>query len=270
MRKIYLIIIISLLILVFISNIPNTSKAYNSTGIILKVNASPLYIENQSIVIEIEGLYFVNNIPQGTQINYQISIFQNNNLVESNDISGQNGMIIYTQLNGLPVGLYSYSISASCEGVTSSINSGQFLVTYPPVPYTAYFLSNGEFVFHSDQYTLKGKYDPNYTFTIVIEYIYAGGGSYTSNTFTNVTNMTFTPTDMGQIVAVNIIDKWGWINSASINIAKMQFTGTPLTYDFSYYQRSPYTSVWWQNLIIDLILIGIFFIIVIRYARSRT
>jgi len=270
MNKISIIFIISLLMLLLIGNIPNISGASNSTGIILKANVSPLYIENQSIFMQLQALYFVNNIPQGTMINYEISIFQNNNLIEKGDISGQNGMIINAQLNGLPVGLYSYSIVASSQGVISPINSGQFLVTYPPVSYTAYFLSNGKFVFHSDQYTIKGKYDPNYTFTIVIQYIYVGGGSYIAHTFYNVTNMTFTPPNMGQIVAVNIIDRWGWINSASINIAQMQFVGIPLTYDFSYYERSPYSSVWWQNLLIDVIIIALIFLVLIWYVRSRT
>jgi hypothetical protein len=265
MKKIALTIIF-IFILVF-TVVPSVHADNN--GIILRTDVSPLYIANQTICMELQGLYYINDIPQNAVLTFTVIIMHNGNLSEIQNFTAQNGMIIPVYLNGLPVGAYNFEVYAICGNVRSPNNDGQFLITYAPIPYTAYFLSGGELVFHSDDYSYKGVYNKNYTFTVSIRYLTNTGSSYVVQLFTGITNCTFYPQNEGQIVSASVEDCYGWLNSASMNIAQMDFAGVPITYDFGFSQRQPFESVEWENVLLAVLIIAFLFMVLIWYYRGR-
>jgi hypothetical protein len=46
----------------------------------------------------------------------------------------------------------------------------------------------------------------------------------------------------GGIVIIDIIDKWGWKNSATMDLSSFSFTGIPEMYDYGYKYREPFWS----------------------------
>ncbi|MEM3191607.1 MAG: hypothetical protein QW292_05830 [Candidatus Parvarchaeota archaeon] len=266
-------VLVVALILLFLS-LSSITLLGNAQGqqTVLRVNVAPMYIENVSMAIGIEGLYAVNDIPQAVELQYNIQVYTaNGTYVEGGSISEQNGFPFTYYLPGIPRGYYYLTVDYTVDGVTSSNETIYFIVAPPPVPYVAFFLSNGEFVFHSEMLNATGKANQSYWFHVSIAYQYQGGTAQIINVF-NTTNMTFMPVNEGQIVVVNIQDRWGWLNSAGINIKKEIFTGPPLIYSFSGIP-APYSSVWLENIIVDIVLIaallGAFFVYLIRRRRKK-
>ncbi len=221
---------------------------------VLRVNVAPMYIENTSIYVQMEGLYAENNIPQSAALMYYLTIYSaNGTRIEGGEITQQNGETFTYYLNGIPEGYYSLDVYFTAAGSNSSVETIYFIVSPPPVPYTALFLSNGEFLFHSDVLNTTGKANRSYWFQVTISYQFQGGSSQTVGVY-NTTNMTFMPANEGETVVVNIMDRWGWLNSAGVNMQQDVFTGPPLTYSFANVPN-PYSSVWYDNILVDVLII---------------
>ncbi|MCL4447047.1 MAG: hypothetical protein M1163_01410, partial [Candidatus Thermoplasmatota archaeon] len=224
--------------------------------------------ENTSIYVQIEGIFAIENIPQSSALTYYLSIYDNNgSKIESGTITAPNGEILTYYLNGIEQGYYSLQVYFTTNGENCSPITTNFLVSPPPVPYTALFLSNGEFIFHSDMLNTTGKANQSYPFQVTISYQFPGGSSQTVGVF-NTTNMTFTPSNEGETVVVNVMDKWGWLNSAGVNIQQDIFSGPPLTYTFGNVPN-PYGSVWFENVIGDVMII-VFLLGTIYYFVRRS
>lgn len=244
-------ILISLTLLLLVVTTTSTVSGQES---VLRVNVAPMYIANTSIYVQLEGLFAENNIPQAASLTYYLAIYSSNgSQVEGGSITQQNGLGFTYYLNGIPDGYYYLNVYFTTGSGNSSLETIYFIVSPPPVPYTAMFLSNGDFVFHSDVLNATGKPNQSYWFQVTISYQFQGGGSQTAGTF-NTTNMTFKPADEGETVVVNIMDKYGWLNSEGINLQNDIFTGPPLVYSFAAVPN-PYSSVWYQNILIDVLII---------------
>jgi hypothetical protein len=256
-------IALALLSLVVTTTIPASGQES-----VLRVNVAPMYIENTSIYVQLEGLFAENNIPQSASLTYYLTIYSSNGSeIEGGSITQQNGVIFTYYLNGIPEGYYYLDVYFTTGNSNSSIETVYFIVAPPPVPYTAFFLSNGEFVFHSDMLNTTGKANQSYWFRITISYQYLGGGSETAGSF-NTTNMTFRPTNEGETVVVNIMDKYGWLNSAGMDLQNDIFTGPPLVYSFAPVPN-PYSSVWYENIIVDVVIIVVLLGGIYLYARKN-
>ena len=244
-------ILISLTLLLLVVTTTSTVSGQES---VLRVNVAPMYIANTSIYVQLEGLSAENSIPQAASLTYYLAIYSSNgSQVEGGSITQQNGLVFTYYLNGIPDGYYYLNVYFTTGSGNSSLETIYFIVSPPPVPYTAMFLSNGDFVFHSDVLNATGKSNQSYWFQVTISYQFQGGGSQTAGAF-NTTNMTFKPADEGETVVVNIMDKYGWLNSEGINLQNDIFTGPPLVYSFAAVPN-PYSSVWYQNILIDVLII---------------
>lgn len=236
---------------------------------VLRVDLAPMYIANESIVIGFEGIYAINNIPQSGDLVYHVIIISaNNTTVESNTISEPNGYSFQLTMNGIPEGYYLLKASYNFGNVSSGNQSGSFLVSPPPVPYSAFFLGNGELVFHSLMLNSTGKPNASYPFIVTVSYQYPGGSAVVAHVF-NTTNMTFAVPDQGQTVVVNVMDKYGWLNSQSINIQEQVYTGMPLVYTFGQVPQ-PYASTWLPNILIDVVLIAVLLGGMYKYFKRKS
>ncbi len=235
---------------------------------VLRVNVAPMYIANTSISVQLEGLFAENNIPQAAALTYYLTVYSSNgSQIEGGSITQQNGVIFTYYLNGISEGYYYLNVYFTTADSNSSLETTYFIVSPPPVPYIAMFLSNGDFIFHSDVLNTTGKPNQSYWFQVTISYQFQGGGSQTVGTF-NTTNMTFKPADEGETVVVNIMDKYGWLNSAGINLQNDIFTGPPLVYSFAAVPN-PYSSVWYQNILIDVLIIAVLLGGIYLYVRNN-
>ncbi len=262
-RLIAIFIALTLLFLVAIAT--GTASGQES---VLRVNVAPMYIENTSIYVQLEGLFAENNIPQAAALTYYLTIYSSNgSQIEGGSITQQNGVVFTYYLNGIPEGYYHLNVYFTTAGSNSSMETTYFIVSPPPVPYTAMFLSNGDFLFHSDVLNTTGKPNQSYWFQVTISYQFQGGSSQTIGAF-NTTNMTFRPADEGETVVVNIMDRYGWLNSAGINLQNDIFTGPPLVYSFAAVPN-PYSSVWYQNILIDVIIIVVLLGGIYLYVRRN-
>ena len=250
--------ILLLLCLLIVVAVPATAHASSMNGIIFRANVNEMYIEDQPIPVQVQALYFQNSVPQSTSITVYVTI--------SNLTSGQSfnstfnvssGVPQFVYLRSLPVGEYSFKAYASALGQSSQETNLEFLVAPPPVPYTASFVSGGLFSFHSNIANKTGAYNVNYTFTLNIYYQYPGGGAEQVSSYRNVTNLTLKFPDDGQIVVINVIDRYGWLNGMNINPSAGIFSGAPYTYDFNIVNQAPFSAVYAANFIPVVIAIAI-------------
>ena len=268
-----LVVAASLLILVMVSTFPVSINAASVpvNGIIFSVDVSEMYIEDQPIPVQVQALYFQNSVPQTTAITIYATV--------TNVTSGQSfnftfnvssGVPQSIYLRSLPIGEYSFQAYAYAMGQSSKEASLEFLVSPPPVPYMASFVSGGLFSFHSDMLNRTGHYNTNYTFTLDVYYQYPGGTAELVSTYRNVTNLTLKFPDDGQIVVINIIDEYGWVNGMGLNPPAGIFSGAPYTYDFNIVNQEPFSSVYVANFIPDVI--AVFFlalVMVLLVDRTR-
>lgn len=268
-----LVVAASILALLLVSAFPMPVYAASTpvNGIIFSVDVSEMYIENQPIPVQVQALYFQDSVPQSTAITIYASV--------TNVTSGQSfnftfnvssGVPQSIYLKSLPIGEYSFQAYAYAMGQSSKEANLEFLVAPPPVPYSASFVSGGLFSFHSNMLNKTGHYNLNYTFTLNVYYQYPGGTAEEVSSYRNVTNLTLKFPDDGQIVVVNVIDRYGWLNGMSINPPAGIFSGPPYSYDFNIVNQEPFSSVYVANFIPDVI--AVFFlalVIVLLVDRTR-
>ena len=260
--------VLLLLCLLIVVAVPATAHASSMNGIIFRANVNEMYIEDQPIPVQVQALYFQDSVPQSTSITVYVTI--------SNLTSGQSfnstfnvssGVPQFVYLRSLPVGEYSFQAYASSLGQSSQETNLEFLVAPPPVPYTASFVSGGLFSFHSNIANKTGAYNENYTFTINVYYQYPGGGAEQVSSYRNVTNLTLKFPDDGQIVVINVIDRYGWLNGMNINPSEGIFSGSPYTYDFNILNQQPFAAVYAANFVPDVIAIAIVTLFVLFFYR---
>ena len=236
--------------------------AYSSAGggnyIIMRANVNPLYIEGESIFIQAFILVFKNNKPtdesatlhikiQGLNVNYSYS--------EETILRGGKRESIY--LPALQEGHYKITLYAEKGTLKSRTFTFDFGVSKPPVPYSAEFSPGGsKFYFKSLKLTENGTIDPNYPFTLKFYSMQHGGGETLVRTITNVTELTMKIPESWRhgILIVEVIDKWGWKNSATMDLSSFSFTGIPLMYDYEYALREPFRSHHWKYIIVSILI----------------
>lgn len=250
-----------------------------SAETLFSANVNQEYIEGQSFPIGILATYFQevdgNLQPQTTTVEIFVTIVDLNTGQDSYNSSYNvsSGLPQYIYIPSLAPGPYQFQGYASALGTSSGQVNIQFVATAAPVPYTAGFVGGGLFHFHSDVLNKTRVYNPNDSFTIDIYYQYIGGTAELFAAYTNVTNFTMSFPDDGQIVVINIVDKYGWINGMNIDPSLAIFRGTPYSYDFGLASRQPFFSVEVQNFIPDSIGVFILTLVVIlvvyRIRRGR-
>ena len=262
--------VLVLLCLLIVVAVPATAHASSINGIIFRANVNEMYIEYQPIPVQVQALYFQNSVPQSTSITVYVTIL---NLTSGQSFNStfnvSSGVPQFIYLRSLPVGEYSFQAYASALGQSSQETDLEFLVAPPPVPYTASFVSGGLFSFHSNMVNKTGAYNVNYTFTLDVYYQYPGGTAELVSTYRNVTNLTLRFPDEGQIVVINIVDRYGWLNGMNINPSAGIFSGIPYTYDFGITQQQPFYSIYAQNFVPVVIAIAIVTLFML-FAYRRT
>ena len=256
-----------LLLLIVAAMIMPIAEA-QSPQFVLRSNVAPMYIANQTIDVQVEGIYAVNNVPQPASLLYTLSVSSMNGTpIETGSTTQPNGLQFFYYFNGLRPGMYEFSAYFTVDGYTSSPIGLTFLVSPPPVPYTAYFLSNGVFYFRSNVDNLTGSPSMLYPFTVTIAYQYQGGGSQVIAVFNDTTNLTYTPENIGQTVVITVQDKWGWMNSNNMNIADMQFVGLPYTYTFAASPPQPFGAAWGYDIAGVLAFIALIGVLLVVFSR---
>jgi len=268
MKALKLFIIFMLILASFMPVLTISTASSINNGVIFRANVNEMYIENQPMPVQIQALYFQNSIPQMTSVEISITLtnLSSNQQVQQN-FNVSSGVMQTIYMQGLPPGEYSFTAEATAMGYSSPEFSEQFLVAPPPVPYSAVFENGGYFSFHSDVLNATGHYNKNYTFTILVYYEYVGGQAQLMNEYTNVTNISLSFPNDGQIVVINIIDRYGWINGMNINPAQGIFVGTPYIYNFNVQGQQPFASIYVSNFIYDAIVILIIMILLIVVVR---
>lgn len=253
MKSIISFMIMAMVIALFMTVVPVNGQG---PQMIERANVAPMYIANQTIDVQVEGLYAISNVPQAGSLSYTLSVLnENGTIVETGNITEPNGLEFFYYFNGLPPGMYTFSAVFYINGISSQPIELNFLTSPPPIPYTAYIANgNGTFYFHSDEYNLTGAYNVSDPFTVVVAYQYPGGGAQTIGIY-NTTNFTFTPENLGQTVVINVRDKWGWQNSNHIDLQALEFTGTPYSYTFANSPPEPFGSSWWTNVLVIVFVI---------------
>ena len=268
MSKAAFLILIGLFVMMAV---PTTAHGSAINGLIFRANVNEMYIENQPIPVQVQALYFENSVPQSTAITVYVSIV---NLTSGQSYNSSfnvsSGVPQFIYLRSLPVGEYSFQAYASALSQSSQETSLEFLVAPPPVPYTASFVSGGLFTFHSNMMNKTGHYNVNYTFTLNVYYQYPGGAAEQVSSYQNITNLSVRFPDDGQIVVVNVIDRFGWLNGMNINPSEGIFSGAPYTYDFNIVNQAPFSSIYAANFIPDVIAVAVVTLIALFfYMRAR-
>ena len=255
-------IALALFLLLSLSYFPGNTDAEGGNYIILRAYAQPYYIENQSMQIMFYIVVFREGKPTNENVNVHIDITGINvNKTYSTVINIRGGKKVTEFLPGLPEGHYRIEIYAEKDNITSEPIKQDFGVTKPPVPYECFFDNDGSKIyFKSLQLNKTGDIDPNFTFTLYIYVYQHGTGETLVQTLTNTTKTVITiPDEWKQgIVYVDVVDRWGWRNSANADFQHMQFEGIPISYDYLYEQREPYQSrswMWWIAAIIVIIAV---------------
>ena len=147
---------------------------------------------------------------------------------------------------------------AEWKGIKSKVVDQDFGVTKAPIPYSLSFSDDGSCIhFTSLKLNRTGVPDPKFPFRLEIYQYVHGSGESIVTTYTNITNITIHVPDNWKtgILYVEVVDCWGWRNSATINLAQMQFTGIPLSYDYHYSQREPFSSRQPYYILISIVLL---------------
>ncbi len=259
-RKISLLILIILSFSFITPMITSTTEAKSGDYITLRTQVSPMYICNESIHLKIQAMVFRNNKPSGESSTIHVEI----NEVDS-DYSYETEFNVKPQkttknLIALETGHYEIKIYAKKDDIKSREVSQDFGVSKPPVPYEISFTNGGKsIIFKSKKINSTGHIDPNYQFTIKIYRYRHGQGETLIRTISNVTDIKINIKESWQsgIIIVHVIDRWGWQNSADMNIDQLQFTGSPEQYDYEQIHREPYES----RRVYIFILIAVFLIV---------
>ena len=267
MRKLGIILLICLLI------IP-ASHAAKGDFIILRCDVNPLYIENESVFIRAFVLVFRDGRPTDEGATLQVEIQGlNTEYSYSKKIDIKGGRRTTVSLPALKEGHYRIKITAVSGGMKSQTASFEFGVSKPPVPYRVYFNQDGSKVhFVSMKLNETGQPDPKYPFTIKIWYSQYGEDAVLIKTIHNVTEITIDiPSSIRRslgIVYVDVIDCYGWKNSASMDMQNFYFTGMPISYAYGYRYMEPFKSRLWHQALIALFIILIIIVLIFFIARK--
>ena len=234
------------LIILFILFLPYASAG--GTYIIIRANVNPMYIAGEPVQIQTFILMFRNGKPTDESATLVINVKGINvNYSYNQEITITGGKIHTYNLPPLDEGHYKISIFARKGGVNSQNIAFEFGVTKAPVPYDAHFSSDGsKFYFKSLRTNETGEIDQKYPFTLKLYGYTHGGGEAIIKTITNVTEITIRiPSSIkkaGGIAIVDVIDCYGWKNSATMDLSSFYFTGIPEMYDYGWKYREPFWS----------------------------
>lgn len=258
---------ISILILIILSisfitpMISSTARSKQSGDYItLRTQVPSMYIANQSINLKIQAMVFRDDKPSDESSTIHVEI----NKIDS-EYSYETEFNVKPQkttkkLISLDTGHYEIKIYAKKDNIKSREVAQNFGVSKPPVPYEISFTNGGKAIFFkSKKINSTGHIDPNFKFTIKIYRYRHGQGETLIRTIKNVTDIKINIKESWQsgIIIVHVIDRWGWQNSADMNIDQLQFTGSPEQYDYEQTHREPYES----RRIYIFILIAVFLIV---------
>jgi len=251
-----------ILLLFFTFTLGFSSQIHASVGsgdfVVYRANISPMYIANESVVFQAMAIPFHGNKPFMATVKVWVSIKGlnvNYTLKTSFDVMA--GRLETLYLPALQEGHYEIMTWAEYNGIKSKVIDEDFGVTEAPVPYTLTISSDGSIIhFQSLRYNSTGQPDPKYPFTLLIYVDSHGTGESLVKTITNVTNITIQVPESWKtgILYVEVVDVYGWHNGNSINLANMQFAGTPLSYDYYYAQREPYKSHTWEAWLAGIVI----------------
>ena len=263
--------IVLILSLFFMFTLGFSSQIQASSGsdyVIFRANISPLYIENQSVIIQVLAVPYHENKPIAATCEIYIKITGLNiNYSFDQTYNVQAGKSETLYLPSLQAGHYEIFTYASYKGIKSKAIDEDFGVTQAPVPYSLIITKDGgEIHFKSLRLNESGVPDPKYPFTLEIFLDSHGYGEALVASYTNVTNITIkVPASWKTgILYVEVVDCYGWHNGMSINLAKMQFSGVPLSYDYEYLEREPLKSHRWEYIIASVIV----FVVLLYFAVS--
>lgn len=246
------------------------SSATSGNYIIIRANVNPLYIAHEPVQIQAFILVFRNGRPTDESATLHIEIKGINvNYSYSEDITIPGGRRKTYSLPALAEGHYKITIFARKGGISSQKIVFECGVTKAPVPYDAHFSPDGKkFYFKSLKLNETGQIDQNYTFTLKIYSWIPPNEATLIRTIENVTEITITmPSSLvrsGGIAVIEIRDRWGWINSATMDISSFNFAGIPCMYDYGWYAREPFWSRHMPMLAASIILV-LFAIVLIFY-----
>ena len=249
----------------------NNAQAQGGDYIILRAFAQPYYIENQSMQLQFYIVIFRDGKPTNENGNVHIDISgMNVNATYHTVLNIRGGRRINQFLPGLPEGHYQIEIYAEKDGITSEPIKQDFGVTKPPIPYECFFNNDGSKIyFESLQLNKTGNIDSNYTFTLYVYVYQHGTGETLVRTLTNTTKAVITISGEWKqgIVYVDVVDMWGWRNSASADFQHMQFEGIPISYDYLYTEREPYQSRSWMSVLSAFIVLAAALYLIYRLSR---
>ncbi len=256
---------IALIFSIFLSiSLGFTGQIHASVGsdtgdyVIFRVNIPPMFIMNTSSPIQVLAIPFHDNKPVYASVDVHIEISGLN--VEYNrsmTISVYSGRAQIIYLDPMQEGHYGIKLWAVWHGIQSRDVDQDFGVSPAPEPYELYFDQDGSHIhFKSKVLNSTGYIDPNVTFRIEI-YLWDGSKQSLVSSY-DVTNLTIkVPASwkMG-ILVVDVVDRYGWRNGMSIDLAHFQFEGIPVQYDYHYTQREPFASrqIWYVVIVIFVIL----------------
>jgi len=260
---------IFLLIILFLPS----SLAAGGNYIIIRANVNPLYIAHEPVQIQAFILVFRNGKPTDESATLHVEVKGINvNYEYSEDITIPGGRRKTYSLPALDEGRYRITLFARKGGVSSQKMAFECGVTKAPVPYDAHFSPDGKkFYFKSLRLNETGQINKNYTFTLKIYGWVPPNEATLIRTIKNVTEITVTmPSQLvhsGGIAVVEIRDKWGWINSATMDMSSFNFAGIPAQYDYGWHAREPF---WSRRLpMLASAIIFIILAIIVIYFMSR-
>ncbi len=242
MNKAFPFIILAILFIPLVS-------ASGGNYIILRANVNPLYIAHEPVQIQAFILVFRNGKPTSESAILHVEVKGINiKYSYSEDITIAGGRRETYSLPALDEGHYKIMFFAQKGGVNSQKISFECGVTKAPVPYSAHFSPDGsKFYFMSLKLNETGQTDKNYTFTLKLYSWSPPNEASLIQTIENVTEITLpipsTISHSGGIAIVDIRDKWGWINSATMDLSSFNFAGIPCMYDYGWQMREPF----WQR-----------------------
>ena len=244
-------------------------SATSNDYIILRARVNPMYIAGETVHVQAFSLLFRGNKPTDESTTLHIKVeginLQYSYIEEANIGSGRLHTISLPALNE---GHYRIIFFAQKGGLKSQYLGFEIGVTKAPIPYTCNFSPDGRKIyFTSQRLDRNGSIDKDYPFTLYISTYSHGGGETLVRTIENVTNITInTPTNHG-IVIVDVVDIYGWRNSATMDLSSFSFTGWPVQYDFEYLYRDPFKSHRIYHFIEAIIGILIMFAFIYLLAR---
>ncbi len=243
-----------------------------SNYIIIRTNVNPMYIEGDPIRIQVFILVFRNNKPtdETAEIIIKISGIGINYSYEEH-VTIRGGRRYTISLPSLKEGHYYISIQAIKGNMKSQKIKVEFGVTKAPIPYSIHFSPDGsKLYFTSLKLNQTGVPDPDYPFTL---YIYAsshGTGEVLIRTIKNVTKLTLSiPSSWrsGTLI-VDVVDIYGWRNSATMDLSTFSFEGIPAMYDYEYMLKEPFKSRTLQRAATAFIILIILIILFIIFAGA--